>query len=108
VVLALGGISASRRVFGESRAKSSQGWWHEIVGPGKPLDTTRLAVLGMDYIGSSEASTGPDGKTPFPSVSSYDQADAALHLLEEPPPRRKLRFRDLSGTGVSLGSFRYH
>jgi homoserine O-acetyltransferase len=80
VVLALGGISASRRVFDANGA--GKGWWSEIVGPGKALDTSRLAVLGMDYIGSSEASTGPDGRTPFPSVSSYDQADAALRLMD--------------------------
>jgi homoserine O-acetyltransferase/O-succinyltransferase len=80
VVLALGGISASRRVFDAGSGRS--GWWHEIVGPGKALDTTRVAVLGMDYIGGSEASTGPDGITPFPSISSYDQADAALRLLD--------------------------
>jgi homoserine O-acetyltransferase len=80
VVLALGGISASRRVFDAGGGRS--GWWHEIVGPGKALDTGRLGVLGMDYIGGSEASTGPDGVTPFPSISSYDQADAALRVLD--------------------------
>jgi homoserine O-acetyltransferase len=80
VVLALGGISASRRVFDEKGGKA--GWWNEIVGPGKALDTSRLAVLGMDYIGGSEASTGPDGSTAFPAVSSYDQAEAALRLLD--------------------------
>ena len=80
VVLALGGISASRRVFDAGSGRS--GWWHEIVGPGKALDTTRVAVLGMDYIGGSEASSGPDGAHPFPSISSYDQADAALRLLD--------------------------
>jgi homoserine O-acetyltransferase/O-succinyltransferase len=80
VVLALGGISASRRVFDAGSGRS--GWWHEIVGPGKALDTQRLAVLGMDYIGGSETSSGPDGKAPFPSVSSYDQADAAVRVLD--------------------------
>jgi homoserine O-acetyltransferase len=80
VVLALGGISASRRVFDANGA--GKGWWSEIVGPGKALDTSRLAVLGMDYIGSSEASSGPDGRTPFPCISSYDQADAALRLMD--------------------------
>ena len=65
VVLALGGISASRRVFDAGSGRS--GWWHEIVGPGKALDTTRVAVLGMDYIGGSEASTGPDGIQPSPA-----------------------------------------
>ncbi|MGC4027379.1 MAG: homoserine O-succinyltransferase [Steroidobacteraceae bacterium] len=80
VVLALGGISASRKVFDPE--DSREGWWHEIVGPGKALDTDRLTVLGMDYIGGSGLSTGPEPGTPFPSISSYDQAEAALKLLD--------------------------
>jgi homoserine O-acetyltransferase len=80
VVLALGGISASRRVFDPSGGRN--GWWHEIVGPGKALDTQRVAVLGMDYIGGTGASTGPAAGATFPCVSSYDQADAVRRLLD--------------------------
>jgi homoserine O-acetyltransferase/O-succinyltransferase len=80
VVLALGGISASRRVFDPQGGR--HGWWTEIVGPGKALDTQRVAVLGMDYLGSSGASTGPVAGDRFPSLSSYDQADAILRLLD--------------------------
>ena len=56
VVLALGGISASRQVFDPAGGRN--GWWHEIVGPGKTLDTQKVAVLGIDYIGGSGSSTG--------------------------------------------------
>ncbi|MEO6187018.1 MAG: homoserine O-succinyltransferase [Steroidobacteraceae bacterium] len=80
VVLALGGISASRRVFDPAGGRN--GWWHEIVGPGKALDTLRVAVLGMDYLGGTGASTGPAAGDSFPSLSSYDQADAIRRLLE--------------------------
>lgn len=86
VVLALGGISASRQVF--DAAGSRAGWWHEVVGPGKALDTQRVAVLGLDYIGGNGASTGPatGSRTGagggFPSISSYDQAEAIVRLLD--------------------------
>jgi homoserine O-acetyltransferase len=80
VVLALGGISASRKVFDPEDPR--EGWWHEIVGPGKALDTDKLTVLGMDYIGGSGQSTGPEPGSEFPSISSYDQAAAALQLLD--------------------------
>ena len=80
MVLTLGGISAGRQVF--DPAGSREGWWHEVVGPGKALDTQRVAVLGMDFIGGSGASTGPAPGEGFPSVSSYDQADAILRLLD--------------------------
>jgi homoserine O-acetyltransferase len=56
------------------------GWWHEVVGPGRALDTNRCRVIGIDYLGGSGESTrAPTGRDP-PSLSSYDQA-AALRLL---------------------------
>ncbi len=80
VVLALGGISAGRRVFVPGGGR--EGWWHEVVGPGKALDTQRVAVLGMDFIGGNGASTGPVAGSSFPSISSYDQAEAVVRLLD--------------------------
>lgn len=80
VVLVLGGISASRTIFDPD--DDSKGWWRDIAGPGKALDTRGLAILGMDYIGGSGESTGPVAGMPFPSLSSHDQAAAVLHLLD--------------------------
>ncbi len=80
VVLALGGISATRQVIAPDGGRG--GWWHEVVGPGKSLDTQRVALLGMDYIGGSGASTGPAAGQPFPCISSYDQALAIVRLLD--------------------------
>lgn len=80
VVLVLGGISASRAVFGQDGAR--RGWWNEVVGPGRALDTTRVRVLGMDYLGGSGDSTRPVKGEAFPSLSSFDQAQAVLALLD--------------------------
>jgi homoserine O-acetyltransferase len=80
VVLALGGISATRQVFAPDGGR--EGWWHEVVGPGKALDTQRVALLGMDYIGGSGATTGPAPGESFPCISSYDQAAAIVRLLD--------------------------
>lgn len=79
VVLALGGISASRRVYGNDAGQG--GWWSEIVGPGRALDAARLRILGIDYLGGSGDSTRPAAGASFPSISSYDQAEAILRLL---------------------------
>src|SRR6202008_3222778 len=57
VVVALGGISASRRVWLPDDPRS--GWWHEVVGAGLALDTLRFRVLSFDYLGASADSTGP-------------------------------------------------
>lgn len=80
VVLALGGISATRTVFVPDGSRD--GWWHLVVGPGRALDTQRVALLGMDYIGGSGATTGPGPDEDFPGISSYDQADAIARLLD--------------------------
>jgi homoserine O-acetyltransferase len=80
VVLALGGISATRHVCAPDGGR--EGWWHEVVGPGKALDTQKVALLGMDYLGGSGSTTGPGPGETFPSISSYDQADAIVKLLD--------------------------
>ncbi len=74
VVAVLGGISAHRRVLD---------WWSELVGPGRALDSTRLRVLGIDYLGASGQSTGPQAGAVFPSLSSFDQAEVLSGLLDE-------------------------
>src|ERR1700750_1466260 len=35
------------------------GWWDNMVGPGKPLDTNRFFVIGVNNLGSCFGSTGP-------------------------------------------------
>src|SRR4051812_738375 len=79
VVVALGGISASRRVWSPDEPRG--GWWHEVVGHGLALDTHRFRVLSFDYLGASADSTGPRDDAPFPSVSAYDQAELLLRLI---------------------------
>ncbi|RYZ62916.1 MAG: alpha/beta fold hydrolase, partial [Proteobacteria bacterium] len=77
IVLVLGGISASRRVF----LRDGQGWWNEVVGPGRALDSQRFAILGLDFVGGSGESSGPVIDS-WPAISSYDQAKAILGLLD--------------------------
>jgi homoserine O-acetyltransferase len=80
LVVALGGISAHRRVFDVSQPR--EGWWHEVVGPGLALDSERVRILGIDYLGGSGHSAGPAVGGVFPTLSSYDQAQALAQLLD--------------------------
>ncbi|HEY6451397.1 MAG TPA: homoserine O-succinyltransferase [Steroidobacteraceae bacterium] len=80
VVVGLGGISAHRRIFDAESARG--GWWPELAGPGRALDSARLRLLGIDYLGASGESTGPVAGGQFPSLSSYDQAEALRGLLD--------------------------
>jgi len=79
VVVALGGISASRRVWLPDEPRG--GWWHEVVGPGLALDTNRYRILSFDYLGASADTTGPRDGSSFPTISAYDQAELLLRLM---------------------------
>ena len=86
VVVVLGGISAGRNVF--KVRDGVPGWWDEIAGPGKALDTDRFRVLGIDFLGGSHRTTGPGHGEVFPSVSAHDQA-ACLRGRDGPPRHRE-------------------
>lgn len=71
----------------------SPGWWDDVIGPGKVLDTTRLFVVCANVLGGCQGSTGPSSIDPetgrpygstFPQVSIRDmvrtQATVADHL----------------------------
>jgi homoserine O-acetyltransferase len=81
VVVALGGISAHRRVYCVDDPR--QGWWPVMAGPGHPLDADRFRVLGFDFLGGSGMSTGPgQDAAGFPAVSSHDQAELLRALCD--------------------------
>jgi len=80
VVVVLGGISAGRNVF--KVREGVAGWWDEIAGPGKALDTDRFRVLGIDFLGGSHRTTGPGHGEVFPSVSAHDQAACLLAVMD--------------------------
>jgi len=80
IVLVIGGISAHRRVFDDHDPRA--GWWHEVSGPGRALDTARCCVLGIDYLGGAGESSAPPAGEPPASISSFDQAEAVRLLLD--------------------------
>ncbi len=80
VVCALGGISANRRVCLAEDPR--QEWWSQIAGPERPLDVNHFRILSFDYLGGSGESTGPRAGQTFPSLSSYDQAEVLLRVLD--------------------------
>lgn len=82
VVVALGGISAHRRVFSGHPDETSMGWWSEVVGPGQALPAEKLRILSFDYLGGSGETSGPRDGQSFPSVSTYDQADILRRVLD--------------------------
>ncbi len=69
----------------------SEGWWDTMIGPGKPVDTDRFFVIGVNNLGSCFGSTGPMQINPdtqqiygadFPVVTVEDWVDAQARLLD--------------------------
>jgi len=84
LVVVLGGISAHRRAC----ARDGRGWFEAQCGAGRALDNTRYRLLGIDWLGGVDASTGPHGASNFPTISTADQARALLLLLNRLGVRR--------------------
>ncbi|NCW18390.1 MAG: alpha/beta fold hydrolase, partial [Betaproteobacteria bacterium] len=51
-------LNASHHVAGLNE-EGELGWWDNMVGPGKPIDTERFFVIGVNNLGSCFGSTGP-------------------------------------------------
>jgi homoserine O-acetyltransferase len=91
-VLVCHALNASHHVAGVyGGADRSEGWWDNLVGPGKPLDTDRFFVIGVNNIGSCFGSTGPTTTNPrtgrvygadFPVVTVEDWVDSQVRLLD--------------------------
>jgi len=69
----------------------SNGWWDNMIGPGKPIDTNRFFVIGVNNLGGCHGSTGPasiDARTGkhyganFPIVTVEDWVETQVQLAE--------------------------
>jgi homoserine O-acetyltransferase len=91
-VLVCHALNASHHVAGSYEGKpKSEGWWNNMVGPGKPLDTDRFFVIGVNNLGSCFGSTGPMHNNPatgkpygasFPVVTVEDWVHAQARLAD--------------------------
>lgn len=91
-VLVCHALNASHHVAGVYEGQpGSEGWWDNMVGPGKPVDTDRFFVIGINNLGSCFGSTGPRDIDPatgrargadFPVVTVEDWVDAQALLLD--------------------------
>ncbi len=91
-VLVCHALNASHHVAGVYQGQeNSEGWWDTMIGPGKPVDTDRFFVIGVNNLGSCFGSTGPMHVNPdtglvygadFPVMTVEDWVDAQARLLD--------------------------
>ncbi len=93
-VLVCHALNAAHHVAGRyAEDPENVGWWDNMIGPGKPVDTNRFFVVGVNNLGGCHGSTGPKSINPrtgkpwgadFPVVTVEDwvatQARLADHL----------------------------
>jgi homoserine O-acetyltransferase/O-succinyltransferase len=91
-VLVCHALNASHHVAGIAAGDPANvGWWDNMVGPGKPVDTNRFFVVGVNNLGSCFGSTGPMSTSPatgrpygasFPVVTVEDWVNAQARLAD--------------------------
>jgi len=64
-VLVCHALSGNQHVAGKHKKTDKHpGWWDSLVGPGKPLNTNKFFVIGINNLGGNEGSTGPKSINP--------------------------------------------
>ena len=64
-VLVCHALSGNQHVAGRHKKSDKHpGWWDSLVGPGKPLNTNKFFVIGINNLGGNEGSTGPKSINP--------------------------------------------
>src|SRR5690349_5971419 len=91
-VLVCHALNASHHVAGYyADDPDNVGWWDNMVGPGKALDTDRFFVVGVNNLGSCFGSSGPTSINPatgelwgsdFPLVTVEDWVDSQAQLAD--------------------------
>ena len=100
-ILLFHALSGSHHACGENPAippigdlwqpEMHNGWWNDIIGSGKALDTDKYFIICANYLGGCYGSTGPASVNPatgtaygskFPHVTAADQVEAQAKLLD--------------------------
>ncbi|MCW1803743.1 homoserine O-acetyltransferase MetX [Brachybacterium squillarum] len=110
VVLVLHALTGDSHVIGAQDASHpSPGWWEDLIGPGKAIDTDRWFVIAPNVLGGCQGSTGPSSPAPdgrpygsrFPLLTVRDQVAAERALCD------RLGLPDLALViGGSMGGMR--
>ena len=92
-VLICHALSGNHHVAGRYAADDKHpGWWDNLIGPGKPLDTNRFFVIGLNNLGGCHGSSGPSSLNPatgrrwgsqFPVLTVEDWVASQARLMDQ-------------------------
>lgn len=100
-------LTGDAHAAGLHEGATRPGWWDNLIGPGKPLDTDRFFVICANLLGGCQGTTGPSSKNPrtgraygleFPLLTVADLVETHRGLL-----RHLGITRLLAAIGGSLG-----
>lgn len=84
-------LSGNHHVAGKyAETDKNAGWWDNLIGPNKPLDTNKFFVIGLNNLGGCHGSSGPSSINPatnqpfgasFPIVTVEDWVNSQARLL---------------------------
>ena len=90
-ILILHALSGDAHAAGIHKGDAPLGWWNNLIGPGKGIDTDKYFVLCSNIIGGCKGSTGPSSVNPktgkpygadFPIMTIGDIVNAQRHLID--------------------------
>ena len=90
-ILVCHALTGDQYICGTHPVTGRDGWWDEMVGPGRPLDTTRYYIICANVLGGCMGSTGPRDNCPetgrpwdldFPVITIGDMVRAQTLLLD--------------------------
>jgi len=91
-ILVCHALSGNHHVAGYYEGDTKNvGWWDNMVGPGKPIDTNKFFVVGLNNLGGCHGSTGPSSNNPetglpygasFPMITVEDWVESQARLAD--------------------------
>src|ERR1700719_5172791 len=90
-VLVCHALTGDQHVFNRHPVTGKPGWWENMIGPGKPIDTGRYYVICPNVLGACMGTSGPASTNPktgqpwgleFPMITLRDMVRAQAMLLD--------------------------
>jgi homoserine O-acetyltransferase/O-succinyltransferase len=90
-VLVAHALSGDAHAAGKRRSDEALGWWDNLIGPGKGIDTDKYFVICSNVLGGCMGSTGSSSINPqtgrpygldFPMVTIGDMVNAQMALID--------------------------